>query len=815
MRAGIDNLFRWQPDIDEFVAPLRLKTAFQPLINRFPKGIDNTRLDVALSPEFTARTELMVRRALLHDVTENYWGESPPAPDNKDVQYFREGYTGMMELAVDRARKHIRLELIQLLQFSVIKFLLLTVEDEFARLRGQLQRARSTGIHQSSGRSVEIHERLVLLAKEEPAIRYRLTTQLFKELFKLETLHLSKLRKSVLGSAWPIPKSLLFNPVLQLPSLWADEQLMKHYSLVCTDRDDPDGFGGVNRLVTELFADYLPTWVSFTNAQNLGGILDKDLPTAASRSRKERDSLAGFAEIEVLLSRSMLQAEYNEGRISWFDTPENINRIIYSAKPGKTIRTDYTVQPLSTYWNNSKWPGFHYRLIKRMLKRIYSRNLDQLILACHMAPDIYKELNQQLPVRMICHYLAGQMRRKELSRKLSGMQSVDNAMQVQKVLERARGLVRSTPAPLKRRRIFSFLRHFAVLRHDLKMAYQAHSAMSQIRLLSQPKDLELSRSNNTLQEFLLREELRPGQHRIRNHLIIKADVRGSTAITSELRQRDLNPASHFSINFFQPINKLLESYGAKKVFIEGDAVILSIFEYEDTPYQWLCVSHACGLAQEILKVVDMQNVKNRQYDLPELELGLGIVFSDEAPAYLYDEERPIMISPAINRADQLSSCSAVIRRSLYGESLGRGVDVLAPMNPDSMGKESNDQLLRYNVNGIELDVSAYYKLKSELSLRAIDAVNVTADFEGRFLAGRYPDLSGAMHWLVLRESPIRSWDGQHPGEDDHQGRNFYQVITDKSLVAEVVNRLTQRKRQLPDTLHADNDDAATKPRYLH
>ena len=124
MRAGIDNLFRSQPDIDEFIAPLRLKTAFQPLIDRFPKGIDNTHLDVALSPEFTSRTQLMVRRSLLHDVTENYWGESPPAPDNKDVQYFREGYTGMMELAVDQARKHIRLELIQLLQFSVIKFLM-------------------------------------------------------------------------------------------------------------------------------------------------------------------------------------------------------------------------------------------------------------------------------------------------------------------------------------------------------------------------------------------------------------------------------------------------------------------------------------------------------------------------------------------------------------------------------------------------------------------------------------------------------------------------------------------------------------------
>jgi len=39
----------------------------------------------------------------------------------------------------------------------------------------------------------------------------------------------------------------------------------------------------------------------------------------------------------------------------------------------------------------------------------------------------------------------------------------------------------------------------------------------------------------------------------------------------------MNPASYFSLNFYEPLTKILPRYGAEKVFIEGDAVILSIF----------------------------------------------------------------------------------------------------------------------------------------------------------------------------------------------------------------------------------------------
>ena len=72
MISPIKKLFNWQPDAEEFVAPLIVKKPFKLFLDLFPKGIDNTHIDVMLSNEFTSSTRLLVRRILLHDVTQNY-----------------------------------------------------------------------------------------------------------------------------------------------------------------------------------------------------------------------------------------------------------------------------------------------------------------------------------------------------------------------------------------------------------------------------------------------------------------------------------------------------------------------------------------------------------------------------------------------------------------------------------------------------------------------------------------------------------------------------------------------------------------------
>ena len=132
----------------------------------------------------------------------------------------------------------------------------------------------------------------------------------------------------------------------------------------------------------------------------------------------------------------------------------------------------------------------------------------------------------------------------------------------------------------RRALILRFAEDFLRLHRDLRNAEHLSACMERVHLVTSEQTRNLSRMNNTLYEFLLTEEARPQQDRVLSHAIIKSDVRGSTKITLDLIERGMNPASHFSLHLHEPVKKLLERYDARKVFIEGDAIILAIFESE-------------------------------------------------------------------------------------------------------------------------------------------------------------------------------------------------------------------------------------------
>lgn len=784
------SLRHWKPDPDEFQAPLRSRPEFEPALDRLCRGIDNTRIDVRLSETFMDSARLFVRHTLLYDVSLNYWGETPAPPDGRHLKSLRESLTGMTEFALDPSRPGDAHARIQLLQLAVCKYLLQLVEQEFLRLQQQLKRTQAVEQLPSSARAVEVHERLVTLGKEWASLRFRVSRKLFRELMKLENLRLAKLRKSVLGRSWPTPKSLLYNPMLQMPSLLADEQMMEYYTLVCTDTADAGCFDRVNRQLMEVFRDYVPVW---------SWPPEKQVRDRVLRNHGLKNELGPF--LDGVLNRQEL-----EGRSDWFDLPQNLDRIVFSAPLPKSLRLDRDSESPLRPWKQPQWRDFHQRLLRQLLRQFMGTPLERSIHACHAAPTLYREINGALPVRVIAQYLAGELPRKQLWQRFGkGLEQAGGEGFVRR-LEQVRQVIQTAPGARRRRRVLSFLRYFLHLRRDLKLARQAHRLMERVRLLERVEDLELSSRNGSLHDFPLREELKPEGNRIRNHVVLKADLRGSTYITRELREQGLNPASYFSLNFFDPITKLLESFGARKVFVEGDAVILSIYEYEDTPFQWLCVSHACGLARKILQVVEKNNIENRRHGLPPLELGLGLAFSDEAPTFLYDEGREIMISPAINLADRLSSCSARVRDLVSAQGGMKGVSVYRVAD-NLVDKEGSGKLLRYNVNGIELDVAAFFKLKSELALRKVELPDENG-VDQRYYVGRYPDLSGEMHWLVVRESEILLWDDKEGALRQHEGRLFYEVISDHQTLQRVI--ASQGRRPIPPS-----SDPAEESKRLH
>jgi len=272
-----------------------------------------------------------------------------------------------------------------------------------------------------------------------------------------------------------------------------------------------------------------------------------------------------------------------------------------------------------------------------------------------------------------------------------------------------------------------------------------------------------------------------------HHAVLKADVRGSTTVTEELMNQNLNPASYFSLRFFNPINEQLAVFDANKVFIEGDAVILSTYELEQQMTQWYAVSRICGMAIEMLDIVKSRNADASQTNLPALEIGIGICYSPTRPLFLFDEDRPIMISKAIGEADRMSSCSWRLRSTLDAGEFN--VDVLLLDDGDAQRGEKGQTLLRYNVNGILLDSPAFEKLLTEVNFRRMKLK--VADESQVFYIGKFPDIAGRERYLVVREGKVRLFkDDVIQGET---GEVFHEVLPNGKLTNQIV-KLAESKQ---------------------
>jgi hypothetical protein len=312
--------------------------------------------------------------------------------------------------------------------------------------------------------------------------------------------------------------------------------------------------------------------------------------------------------------------------------------------------------------------------------------------------------------------------------------------------------------------------------------------MERINLTDDENIINLSRANHTLYEFLLPNEKVEDEKPIINHVVLKADVRGSTSITHQMNKRGLNPASHFSLNFFNPISDTLNDYGAVKVFIEGDAMILSIFEREKTPEGWYSVARACGLAINMLLVIKRYNEKNKKNELPILEIGIGINFQNESPTFLFDGTQRIMISSAINLADRQSSCSKSIRQVLKKKKSPFDLYVYQAATDEEVQQTSDDIYLRYNVNGIDLNAAGFEKLSKEINLTAFELE--TPDAQSRRIkmyTGKFPLTTGRYQRLIIREGIIPQVDPDTFRTIRNTEHKFYEICTHPKIYQYVRN----------------------------
>jgi hypothetical protein len=343
----------------------------------------------------------------------------------------------------------------------------------------------------------------------------------------------------------------------------------------------------------------------------------------------------------------------------------------------------------------------------------------------------------------------------------------------------------------ERSRIAARLLHDLFCYHrDLSGLEAVNAGLDSINLISDDKVRELSALNGMLHEFLPPEDQKAAEDRILHHIILKADVRDSSVLTRSLMEKGMNAASYFSLNFYEPVNKLLAKYGASKVFLEGDAIIVALLEREGEAM--LGVSRACVLAWEILSLLRGYNELLERSGLPQMEVGLGIAYQDAAPLYLMDGDHRIMISDAINESDRLSSCNKRVRKKLAPDAgLFRVYRLQISANSDADGGSSSEEItINYNVGGICLSEPAFRKLQQEISLSPWPVTfkgpgfnTQWIDAKREFFVGTVPLANGAFRKIVIRKSRIAQVDIRDLSRLHWTDRFYYEVCADPAVYA--------------------------------
>ena len=331
-----------------------------------------------------------------------------------------------------------------------------------------------------------------------------------------------------------------------------------------------------------------------------------------------------------------------------------------------------------------------------------------------------------------------------------------------------------------------FLGDFFHYHRDLRRLEVLNAAMDSVNLVGNERLQELSRVNGTLYEFLLPEEQEQTDgDRVLRHVVLKADVRDSTRLTRTMMEKGLNPASYFSLNFYDPVNKLLVKYGAQKVFLEGDAIILAILEREGEP--GLAVSRMCVLAREIIEIVRGYNGLMQRSGMPQLELGVGITLQESAPLYLMDGEHQIMISEALNESDRLSSCNKKVRKVMEPQAGPFHVYAFQAAELDENGNPE-DVILSFNLGGIRMNEMAFRKLEKEITLEPLKVrlpASVASSDKGeyRLFSATVPVDRDIFRKIVVRESRIPRIDPSDFSVTGWSDRSYYETCTDPAIYA--------------------------------
>lgn len=751
------NIFSKPPELKN----LPLKTYLVDFsLDRLAFGVDNIHFDVHISPQlYNALKKTAWLIIIKQSRAEQFFRDHKKESCKIEKDILKNLCTDVLQDGINTAKTEGEHQIDYLGQAALAKMFLEEVKNQYRNIVDHFERQVRT--YQLSPKNAEYaefksREKLAEIKLHQSRIIRLAGEELFHLLTDIQTRSLRNMRETHFQAGQMLPGVFFNNPVLHTDNPADDFFLIEEYVLLSKRSQDPDNYNNVKLIIYDLLAktDLCST-----------GLRQEELPETEKNT--DANDQSDGNDGNNIFDKWIMETGNIHQMFNCFDLQEQLERT-----RGAGASSDRLKELREKKERRQRLLDFFYRAFKK------SGLLKQIVAAFEMK-SIYGIYCPPIAPRHVREFLVDFWSRRSITRELKRRNSLHGGALPLAPLRQTVRRIRAVSTTEKKLHLFNFLIEFSRYHRDLYNAFILKNAMESINLVTEEKILQLSRGNQSLFEFLLPAERIKEEKPVTNHVIIKADIRGSINISHTMRARRLNPASHFSLNFFDPISEILWNYRAEKVFIEGDAIILSIFENKDTPQGWYSVARACGLAIRILHIVQRYNVKNRENNLPILELGIGICYSPGPPSYLYDGDSKIMISPAINMADRLSSCSKNIRDRLKYQDPFYNLYVFK--NAEEENEDTTDDFsLRYNVNGIELNEDGFTKLSREINLTKVTFKEGHAK-DIQFYAGKVPILNGNYQKLIIREASVFEVDPNTLHKTKETSRKYYEICANQEI----------------------------------
>ncbi len=748
-------------------------------------GVDNIHHDVFLSPRFVQTTRDYLFEVIRQSTSNTYLsGIELRASRSPDHAGFRKLLSEVLQSSLTQAKHHKNIEIDLLFRLGLLKFLTFEIGNQFANLilEGK-EWIRKRGEHfERSQQAHVIKARLSELQSARRSVVRRVGQQVAQIVIDVEDNVIAKTRRALFGEDFAPYYELCKNRLIFLDGGKDDVFFLEHYILLGNYARDADRFEAMDELFQEFLREAGVTFShdpAHTEAiQAHTGLLETvqaihseiaSLEEQRENTRKRLERNDGFftkflssgdpADLKASLNDLELRLKHQECKL------EELGPQIDAARQKLDFFVKDHAGRLGEYLNepeNAKrlfdvssageeQAPVRARLLSQLLDRLELQEVLYHILASYEIQPIASDYCPPVHLQQLRKALVSKEELKQVEQVIKHVPAKKLSL---KVIDELSRKIRRYSREEKLAFVLRFTGDFLRLRRDLRDAEHLTTCMERINLVTTEKARELSRLNNRLYECVLPEEARPDQDQVISHVIIKSDVRGSTR---------------------------MDRYSAKKVFIEGDAIILAIFETESTVAYARPVAKACILSRQILAVCNSYNERALDSNLPALELGLGVAFQGSAPTYWTDGDSRIMISKALNLSDRLSGCAKLAKRMLAGQKSHFSVYQFLNTMEGASAEELDEFLVRYNHNGIELNEEGFQKLSEEISLDTIETKldmpwgkqNVTLFY------GEVP-LGESVELLVLRKAFARQLlpDGKVGGATSHP---YYEVCTAPAL----------------------------------